>query len=176
MTNNSGIFKNVEQDYPDYISDESRHAGEADSISFPVTEQDLIEQLVFAGKSGIPVTVQGARTGIAGGAVPESGHIINLSRMKKIDTPYKRSEKDVYFVKTQPGALLSEIRDRVKQETGGSFFFPPDPTETSASIGGIVASNASGACSFRYGSTRNYVERLRIILLNGSSRDYVLFC
>ena len=56
-----------------------------------------------------------------------------------------------------------------KMKTAGDFFFPPDPTETTASIGGMVACNASGARSFYYGPTRKYVEGLSVILADGST-------
>ncbi len=46
--------------------------------------------------------------------------------------------------------------------------FPPDPTETSASLGGMVACNASGAMSYHYGPTRQWVRSLRLVLSDGS--------
>jgi FAD/FMN-containing dehydrogenase len=51
-------------------------------------------------------------------------------------------------------------------------FYPPDPTETSASIGGTIATNASGSRSFRYGATRRWVESLRVALADGSVREF----
>jgi D-lactate dehydrogenase (cytochrome) len=65
----------------------------------------------------------------------------------------------------QAGTLLTEVRAAAEAH---HLFFPPDPTETSASIGGMIATNASGAMSFYYGPTRNWVESLRIVLADGT--------
>ncbi len=144
----------VVPEFEEYLRDESRRAGSAEQIIFAKCDDDIRKAL----QSGLPVTVQGARTGIAAGAVPDGGIILNLSRMKNIgDVQGDR-------ISVQPGALLSEIRERVEAH---GMFFPPDPTETSASIGGMLACNASGAMSYHYGSTRNWVNALRVMLPDG---------
>ncbi len=170
MTDKCSILKNVEQDYPDYLRDESRKIGRADSISFPVTEEDVKDCLATIRGLGVPVTIQGARTGITGGAVPAGGHIINLSRMNKIGPVRHEQGRDFALITVQPGALLQEINKHIADETadGRKYFFPPDPTETSASIGGMISCNASGAKSFFYGATRLYVDRLRLVLADSS--------
>ena len=61
---------------------------------------------------------------------------------------------------------LQKFRDTPK-----SFFYPPDPTEMSASLGGTVATNASGAASYKYKATRNWVRRLRVMLASGEVLD-----
>jgi len=185
-------MRNVERDYPDYLRDESRRPGKADSISFPKMEDEIKSHLAHARDSELTVTVQGARTGITAGAVPDGGHIINLSRMNAILNLRHDSDSEEFFLTVQPGVLLSEIQesmerhefnwgkdlasDRVsgseraleEMRANGSYFFPPDPTEASASIGGMVSCNSSGARSFHYGATRKYVERLRVVLAGGS--------
>lgn len=174
-------------DYSDYLRDESRRIGTADSISFPKSEAELVSQLSFLNDKKIPVTVQGARTGITSGAVPSGGHIINLSRMNRITGIARHPSRDAYILTVQPGLLLSELGTILKEKKfdtngwtaesmaaleefkgKGKYFFTPDPTETSASIGGIVSCNASGARSFFFGAARPYVESLRIILADGS--------
>jgi D-lactate dehydrogenase (cytochrome) len=149
-------------DLTEYLRDESHYTGWAESISFPASEQEAREHLAEARASGKLVTVQGARTGITGGAVPEGGHILNLSKMRRVVS----ARQDL--VSVEPGLALSELRAAVREHTAGRFFFPPDPTETSASIGGMISCNASGACSLAYGPIRRYVERLRVILADGS--------
>lgn len=147
-------------DYDDYLRDESRRTGTADSISFPTSEAEVVEVVARARAEGVAVTVQGARTGIVAGAVPQGGHVMNLSRMKSIG-----GVQD-HRLTVQPGVLLSEIREAI---AGDSLLFPPDPTEASASIGGMVACNASGAVSYHYGATRKWVEAIRVVLSDGST-------
>jgi len=150
----------IGDEYADYMHDESRRAGHADKITFPKSTEDVREALRIAAKNNWPVTVQGGRTGITGGCVPEGGLILNLSRMNAIG----KIEGDRMTV--QPGALLTDVYAAVEPS---GLFFPPDPTETTASIGGMVATNASGARSFLYGSVRNWIEALEVVLANGET-------
>jgi D-lactate dehydrogenase (cytochrome) len=175
----------VDNEYEVYLADESRMQGSADTISFAREEADVIGIIKEIGAKNIPVTVQGSRTGIVGGASPRGGHVLNLSRMKRILG--LRYTDGQFYITVQPGVLLSELRNALhfkKFDTQGwtrasmdaleklaeseSMFFPPDPTETSASIGGMVACNASGACSFYYGPTRKYVQAMHVVLADGT--------
>lgn len=183
MTNTHLFRPHVGVHYVDYLRDESRRMGRAELISFAGSEDD-IRQVLLARH---PVTTQGSRTGITGGAVPDGGQVLNLSRMTRITGMRVDPLRNEVFVTVQPGLSLVELRKTLQTcefdvggwtadslsaldycRRSGPFFFPPDPTETSASIGGMVACNASGACTFRYGATRVYVEGLRVVLADGS--------
>jgi len=174
------------EEYIGYLKDESRKLGSADSISFPQSEDELKDILQFFKTEKI--TIQGARTGITAGAVPKSGHVINLSKLNSITGLVYDKEKDNFFLKLQPGVLLLNIDETLRSKsfdtkgwskeslealklfkTSGKWMFTPDPTERSASIGGMIACNASGACSYKYGSTRDYIESLRLLLVDGRS-------
>lgn len=170
-----GIEKDVCGRFPDFLRDESRKTGYAETISFPSNEADLIE-ILKANKG--PVTVQGARTGITGGAVPAGGHIINLSKMTAApEVHIPKGDDASSYMTVLTGLSLTDARDGLEQanierssrsdDTITPLFFPPDPTEDTASIGGMIACNASGARSFKYGPTRSYVRRLKIITVNG---------
>jgi D-lactate dehydrogenase (cytochrome) len=180
----------VSPDYEDYLRDESRLSGTADRIVFPREEEEVRGFLRSCASDGGLVTVQGARTGITGGAVPRGGLILNLSRMNRMMGLRSADEAlvdgECYLLRVQPGVLLSEINEALEKRQlptagwdpsslaalermnqGSAVFFPPDPTETSASIGGMAATNASGARSFGYGPTRRYVYGLRMLLADG---------
>ncbi|MCD6120728.1 MAG: FAD-binding oxidoreductase [Spirochaetales bacterium] len=184
-------FHRVIPDYADYLKDESRLLGQAETISFPVSEDEIRYTLSLLYSQETPVTVQGGRTGITGGSVPEGGHILNLSRMTKILGIRYNSLKNRYVLKIQPGVLLDNInnilvsaktdiknwdRESLKvwekfcrENRNAHFFFPPNPTETTASAGGMAANNASGSRSYLYGSVRSHIEGLRLILADGSA-------
>ena len=147
-------IKNLTDDFSDYLYDESRRVGYAEGIAFPRSAQEVCEIVKLHDR----ITIQGGRTGITGGCVPEGGLILNLSRMNAI------GEIKGDRMTVQPGALLVDVYAAV--ESSG-VFFPPDPTETTASIGGMVATNASGARSFLYGSVRNWIQALVVVLANG---------
>ena len=150
----------VSEDHVDYLRDESRRVGHAEKIAFPKSGNEVREALQTAAENNWPVTVQGGRTGITGGCVPEGGLILNLSRLNAIGE-IKGDQMTV-----QPGALLVDIRTAIKDS---GLFFPSDLTETTASIGGMVANNASGARSFRYGAVRNWIQALEVVLANGET-------
>lgn len=152
MTEYSDIYK-------DYISDESKTEGKCSFIAFPESEEDILSILSAAKEKSLSVTVQGGLTGITGGAVPSEGLVLNLSRYKKISE--LKETGDYAFLTVAPGCLLSEVREYLKNT---DYFFPNDPTETSASIGGMVSCNSSGALSYSYRSIRNWIEELKIIL------------
>lgn len=151
-------FMDIGDEYVDFLRDESQRAGHAEKITFPRTTADVCEALHAAAENGWPVTVQGGRTGITGGCVPDGGLILNLSRMNTIGA----IEGDRMTV--QPGVLLADLREATK---GSGLFFPPDLTETTASIGGMMANNASGARSFKYGAVRNWIQALEVVLASG---------
>ena len=145
----------------DYLRDESRRVGRADRIAFPRTEAEVLAALAEARAAKLPVTTQGARTGVTGGAVPEGGLILNLAHMDQI-LAAENGE-----LRVQPGATLDAIRAAVPP----GFYFAPDPTEPSASIGGMISCNSSGALSFLHGPTRNHVLGLRVALFDGTVVD-----
>lgn len=180
------MINKIKGEYGDYLRDESRMAGEADTISFPRTAEEVKNILRSMYQSGTEVTIQGSRTGIAAGAVPTGGHILNLSKMNMVTGLRHDDERGCFFIKVQPGVLLSELRKSLLNKAfdtagwseeslvslnvlmeSGTWFFPPDPTETSASIGGMAACNASGARSFHYGAMKKYVESMHVILADG---------
>jgi len=153
-------------EHEEYLRDESRTRGSADCVGLPSTESEVVSIVRQSAASGQAVTIQGARTGIAAGAVPQGGLVLNLSRMKAVGNVRFDEGRGEGLITVEPGVLLSEVRD-LAAESG--LFFPPDPTETSASIGGMIACNASGAMSFRYGPTRRWVKSLRVVLADGDT-------
>ncbi len=175
----------LDAEYAEYLRDESRSTGEAESISFPTTESEVREILRALHPSRTPITVQGARTGLAAGAVPHGGHVLNLSRMTRF-LGLRQDEDGVFCLRVQPGVVLSELRkhlrardlpavgwDEASRRALAAFqdaptqMFPTDPTETSACLGGMAACNASGARSYRYGPMRPHVRSLRLVLADG---------
>lgn len=155
------MIESLQAAHADYLRDESRRTGRADCIAFPHAENDVLAVLAEARARRLPITVQGARTGITAGAVPEGGLILNLSRLNRISPP----EGDV--LRTEPGATLADLRTAVPP----GRFFAPDPTEATASIGGMISCNSSGALSFLHGPTRNHVVGLRVATLAGEILD-----
>jgi D-lactate dehydrogenase (cytochrome) len=108
----------------------------------------------------IRITISGNGTGLNGGRVPEGGIIISLEKLNKI----QELNVEQKYIVVQPAVVLKDLQDFVELQ---NLFYPPDPTERNCFIGANVASNSSGARTFKYGPTRNYVIGLRILLPDG---------
>ena len=148
-------------DIQNYLTDASNmQGGHAERLYVPESTAQIAEILREANEKRLPVTVSGARTGTVGGAIPFGGYVISLEKLTKI----KAIDKDAMTATVQPGVILGDFQKAVEAE---GLFYPPDPTEWSCQIGGTVATNASGARSFKYGATREFVTGLKIILADG---------
>src|SRR6476661_1909006 len=146
-----------------YLTDASNMpGGHADKLFIPETSEEIAEILKDANAQGTQVTVSGARTGTVGGAIPFGGFVISLEKFNKI----KEINKEELFAVVESGVILNDFQKAVEAE---DLFYPPDPTEWSCQIGGTVATNASGARSFKYGATREFVEELRVVLADGDT-------
>lgn len=144
-----------------YLEDASHYQGFADKILIPETEPELLAMLAEAQQGGIPVTIAGGGSGLTGGRVPEGGWSISMEK-------FKRLEIHSGFATAGAGVLLKDLHAAAK---ASGQFYPPDPTEVMAAIGGTVSCNASGSRSFLYGSTKRWVRRLRVVFLNGTQLD-----
>ncbi len=150
------------EDIRPWMEDESKKRGRADRIYFPETEDDV--RRILRGTQG-PITMQGGLTGVTAGAVPDGGIVINLSHMTGI---LKEPQPQSAFprITVRPGIRLLSLREHLQRQ---GLFFAPDPTETTATLGGMVSCNSSGARSFHYGATRDHVRGLRMVLADGDS-------
>lgn len=111
----SVTIKPFTDEFEEYGRDESRASGEASSISFPTTEDEVRAILEKLHAERVPVTVQGARTGLAAGAVPHGGHILNTSRMNRY-LGLRRDEQGRFLLRVEPGVVLSELRKQLSKK------------------------------------------------------------
>lgn len=177
---------------PSFLTDESRIHGEAERLFMPRTEAEVAVILREAERLKVLVTISAGRTGVVGGAVPRGGWILSMERMASVEDLLFDEGRGEFQLRVQPGVVLETLRRAIRsaffpfsRQVGGetlkrleefraqstSWVFPPDPTEKTAHIGGMVASNASGARTFRYGATREHVRALTVVLPNGESLD-----
>ena len=157
--------------YHEYLKDESKMRGAAASISFPESEAEIGNILQVMRENQMPVTIQGGKTGVVGSAVPSRGHIMNLSHMNKVKSFFIAGEGKA-FLKVEPGITLNELRKAIDRlDTPKAFFWPPDPSETTATVGGIASTDAQGSCFHLYGKSVSYVSGIRVMNAEGSIRD-----
>lgn len=161
------LTKSDPDEIQSYLHDASYLSGGfASEIVFPENESEIAELLQRATQTRTGVTVSGAGTGTVAGRVPFSGIVIATDRLNRI-LKVKRVE-DGGHASTQCGVRLIDLQQRVESE---GLFYAPDPTERTCFLGGTIATNASGSRTFKYGPTRNYIERLKIVLATGDVID-----
>ena len=180
--------------YALYLDDESHSFdGAAEKIIFPSTEAEVAAIMKSAYENGTPVTIQGGRTGLTGAAVPLGGIALNLEKMTQLSYMNYDESESLYSIAAQCGKTLEDLVEAIQSkkldklegkgtseqqkalgqflDESETFTFPVDPTEMSAWLGGIVACNASGARTFKYGAVRPWVYHLRVVLANGDILD-----
>lgn len=184
MNNENISILPMSEEFRDYLHDETKTVGTAESISFPTTEEEICRLLRYFSKKGERVTVQGNRTGLTAASVPGGGHVMSLCHMDKVTG--MRIDGGTVYLRVQPGLSLGVLRQMITNRSfdGSEWdgdsqaalalfrkmppqYFPPDPTESSASLGGMAACNSSGAKTYHYGATRPYINALRLVLPDG---------
>ncbi len=176
--------ENIRQNLSSILQDESHyHSGTPEKVYFPESNEDLQSILKETNNKAIPVVFIGAQTGTTGGAVPiEDCVAVCFSSMNRINFIKWFGNTPVLYC--DPGVTLLSINqflqsprswpyhvDGVETILDTRYMYPPDPTEYSAQLGGTVSTNASGARSFRFGPTRNFVSALDIVLATGEKLE-----
>jgi glycolate oxidase len=149
-------------DMVSYSYDASEHSHRPSCGVWAENTEQVSEIMKLANGKGIPVIPRGAGTGLSGMAVPARGGIVlDLSHMNKI---LKISIEDRLAI-VQPGVVYAELEKALAPD---GFFFPPDPASGKvATLGGNVATNAGGVKGAKYGTTRDYVLGLQVVLPEG---------
>jgi D-lactate dehydrogenase (cytochrome) len=161
------LVKSGQDEIQSFLADASNIAGgHAARVLLPETSKEVAEALARATQERTPVTVAGAGTGVVGGRVPFGGVVLSTEKLNLVGEIMK--EEGGGRAIAGAGVVLAELQREVRAH---DLFYPPDPTETSCYLGGTVATNASGARTFKYGPTRAYLRRLRIALATGDLLD-----
>lgn len=161
------LIKSTTDEIESFLSDASFiRDGYADRVVLPESVEEVSEILAEASRERTPVTISGAGTGTVGGRVAFGGIVLATDRLNRI----KRIVRDESGGRgvAEAGVILADYQRAVESE---GLLYPPDPTERGCFLGGTVATNASGARTFKYGPTRNYVSRLKVVLASGEVLD-----
>ena len=146
----------------DYFHDELGGVfSEPDVVVKAMSADEVIEVMRYANSNRIPVTPRGSGTGLVGSSVAvEHGILLDLSSMNRI----LELDKENMTVSVEPGVLLMDLAAYAE---GNGLFYPPDPGEKTATIGGNISTNAGGMRAVKYGVTRDYIKGLDVVLADG---------
>ena len=129
--------------------------GHARGIVFPRSTDDVADAI--AGREAIlPI---GAQSSLTGGATPMGETLLSTSKLTRI------LSETATTVSVEAGVAVASLQEHLAQR---GAWFPPAPTFTGATAGGIVATNAAGAATFKYGTTREWVQGLTVVLADGA--------
>jgi len=161
----SKSFTPLTEEISAYLKDESKYSVDSSLGVFRPKDAIELEQILLQlTKEKAKVTISAARTGLTGGGIPDKdSYIISLERL----TGLVNVNPKIPEITVQAGTSLTDL-NKLVEENFPNYFFPVDPTEQTASIGGAASLNAGGARSLHFGSVRNWISALKIVLVDGS--------
>ena len=157
-----------------YSYDASINVHRPDGVVWPESTEQVAAIVKLANEYKIPMVPRGAGTSLSGGAIPiQGGIIVDLARMNQI----LEVSIENRYARVQAGVVCDDLNRELAKH---GFTFPPDPaSSTVATIGGNVATNAGGIKGAKYGTTRDYVLGLQVVLPTGEimhTGSYTMKC
>jgi len=146
-----------------YSRDLSVHEGIPDVVVFARTTEQISAIMRIANREKVPVTVQGSGTATTGASLPvEGGILLDVHLMNNI----LEIDKDNFFARVEPGVICNNLNIALKKY---HLMFPPNPgSELIATIGGMMSTNSSGHRAVKYGTARDYVKGMKVVLADGA--------
>jgi glycolate oxidase len=152
------------EDLVTYSYDATEHRCVPKAVFRPVSEAEVERIVKYADENRMSITPRGAGTSLSGCAVPsEGGLVLDFSLMTRIINIDPKN----HLVTVEPGVIYGRLNSALNKY---GLFFPPDPGSGNVcTVGGMVSTNASGIRATKYGTTRDYVQRLRIVTASGEA-------
>ncbi|MGD2207321.1 MAG: FAD-linked oxidase C-terminal domain-containing protein [Anaerolineae bacterium] len=136
--------------------------GQPEAVVRVTSARQVADILAVANRERVPITPRGAGYGLSGGAVAvQGGIVLSLDKMDRI----LEIDHENLMVTVEPGVITGDLHRAVEAE---GLFYPPDPASLdSCSIGGNIAEGAGGPRAVKYGTTKDYVCGLEVVLPSG---------
>ncbi|WP_423745372.1 FAD-binding oxidoreductase (plasmid) [Haladaptatus sp. SPP-AMP-3] len=176
MTHDCSFLRDLPLDDDRYSFGDSHRAGHAgdwgtreteevrpDAVVWPESTAEVSAVLAAADERGVPVTPYAAGTGLEGNAAPTRGGIsLDMTRMDAV----LDVRPDDFQVDVEPGIMGTAVDEAVARH---GLFFPPLPSSGDIStVGGMIANDASGMQTVKYGEIHDWVLELEAVLADGS--------
>lgn len=162
------IFSNDPEAIKSFLEDTSNiRNGATDGVFFPETIAETATLLRNATANGHRFTIAGNGTGTTGGRIPMGGMVISMQKLDHCSDIVEHAPGRA-SITVQAGVRLETVQQTAEKS---GWLYPPDPTEKLCFIGSTIANNSSGARTYRYGATRNHVQRIVIVLPQGDILD-----
>ncbi|MGE0707434.1 MAG: FAD-binding oxidoreductase [Planctomycetota bacterium] len=142
-------------DTASYLTDASRYPGGSTPRVYLATSEGEVAWVLQHEERVLPV---GAQSSLTGGAAPQGDALLSTARMDRV------LALEPGLARVEPGVALVRLQEELRER---GAFYPPAPTYDGAYLGGTVATNAAGAATWKYGTTREWVEGLSVVLASG---------
>lgn len=144
-----------------YSRDMSIHSGTPQAVLFVNSTEQVSQIMKLANEEKVPVTARGTGSSVTGAVLPiKGGLILDFTRMNSV----KEINKADSYAIVEPGVICNALNAKLAP----THFFPPDPGSAAiATIAGMISTNASGVRAAKYGTTKNYVKGLTVVLADG---------
>lgn len=144
-----------------YIEDASRlPGGRTSGVYRPKAEGEVVAIVRKHAREGSPLLAVGAQSSLTGGSTPFGEFILSFEEMTRILSVDALRRTTI----CEPGVVLADMQRLLAEK---NLYYPPVPTYDLATVGGSISTNAAGSATFKYGVTRDWVERLRVVIHPG---------
>jgi glycolate oxidase len=146
----------------DYLKDMADYPSQPLIILRPESTEQVSEIVVHANETRTPIVARGAGTSLTGASSAHGWIVLDFTRMKKI----LKIDTVNWYAHVEAGVVLEDLNEIAKKS---GFFFPPDPGSTPwCTFGGAIAENSGGMRCFRYGTVKDWVWAVKVVLADGS--------
>jgi glycolate oxidase subunit GlcD len=152
--------------FQDYSKDMADYTASPMVVVKITSESDVQRVVEIANEIKIPIVARGAGSSLTGASVADESIVLDmrgLNEIIKIDTVN-------YYVRAQAGISLDDLNKELEKY---GFFFPPDPASSYiCTVGGAIAEGSGGLRCVRYGTLKDWVMALRVVLANGTAANF----
>jgi len=150
----------------EYSLDMADYQGEPRVVVKPASEGEVARIVALANELRVPIVPRGAGSSVTGASVLKGAICVDMRRMDKVI----RVDTVNWLARAQAGVTLEDLNEALKEH---GFFFPPDPASSSfCTVGGAIAESSGGLRCVRYGTMKDWVVAVRLVLPNGSSANF----
>lgn len=156
-----GVVTDADALAPYLVEWRGRFRGNTPLLALPASTAEVADVVRLCAEAGVSITTQGGNTGLVGGQIPDGEVLLSLKRMNAI----RAIDADNDSLVAEAGVVLNAVQEAARD---ANRLFPLSlASEGSATIGGLISTNAGGVHVLRYGMMRDLVLGIEAVLADG---------
>jgi len=150
----------------EYSEDMAGYAAAPAVVARPGSEAEVVKIVALAARRKVSIVPRGAGSSLTGAAVSKGSIVIDMRRMDAV----VKVDKVNWHVRAQAGITIEDLNRALAKD---GFFFPPDPASSSiCTVGGAIAEGSGGLRCVKYGTMKDWVLAVRVVLANGRATNF----